>query len=90
MVDVEGEPSGGAVRFGWAVAAAARGKGAKKRKLLVETMVSAWRRADEGGVEFPTVEARTVYKLMAGTLNARAVMEELKGLCSMAIQYDAG
>ena len=51
----------------------------------MEALVLAWRRSDGGGVDFPTVEVRTVYKLMAGTLNAKEVRGELKALASTGV-----
>ena len=83
--DAGSEAGCGTGRFGWAVGAAGKGKGAKKRRLLVEALVLAWRRSDGGGVDFPAVEVRTVYKLMAGTLNAREVGSELRALASKGV-----
>ena len=51
----------------------------------MEALVLAWRRSDGGGVDFPAVEVRTVYKLMAGTLNAREVGSELRALASKGV-----
>ena len=75
-----GGTGGESEEFGWLRAAAGSGKGAKKRKVLVQTLVQAFREDCRDNSDVPMVALRTVYRFMSGVMTARAVKEELRKL----------
>jgi len=64
--------------FDWVARAAPKGKGGKKRKMLLEELIELWAAAAGGeGEELPVVQKRAVYKKMTGTLSVKQVGAEL-------------
>ena len=75
----------GSEQYGWMISAVNKGKGAKKRKVLAQRLVAAWRRADRTEGRMAAVDLRTVYRLMGGAMTTRCVKEELKQMARAGI-----
>ena len=63
---------GGTGRFSGLVTVVAKGKGAKKRKVLAERLAMAWHEAEREGLP-PSVAVPAVYRRMVGVMTAKVV-----------------
>ena len=61
-------------QFEWVVRAAPKGRGLKKRKLLLRALAEAWTvAAQEDGEERPVVRRMAIYRAMKGAMAAKQV-----------------
>ena len=59
-------------QFEWVVRAAPKGRGLKKRKLLLRALAEAWTvAAQEDGEERPVVRRMAIYRAMKGAMAAK-------------------